>query len=87
MWMQADGILFSDPNRSFSWIGTCTGTGRMLDFTKRKSTDMTTALKITKGFREIMADDPVKYDFTLTHFDIRNDLTIGNLEKMICYES
>ena len=56
--------------------------GRMLGFTNRKQADIVTALEITKGFRKLMPDDPVKYDFTLTRFGIRDDMDIDNLSQM-----
>lgn len=58
-------------------------TGIMLGFTKRKSQDIKTALEITQGFRAILPDDPVKYDFCLTRFGIRKDLSIDHLKKRI----
>ena len=39
-------------------------------FTERKSTDMKTAMEITKKFRKINPDDPVKYDFVITRAGI-----------------
>ncbi len=62
-------------------------TGKMLGFTKRKNPDMKTAIEITSGFRKILRNDPVKYDFALTRFGIRNELNIENLEKVICHEN
>ena len=50
-----------------------------LGFTARQQADMLTALEITNGFRQITPDDPVKYDFVLTRFGIRNDMNIDNL--------
>ncbi|MBW2662824.1 MAG: DUF2400 family protein, partial [Deltaproteobacteria bacterium] len=41
---------------------------------KRKQANMATALEITSGFKKIVPDDPVKYDFALTRFGIRNDM-------------
>jgi len=35
---------------------------------------MATALEITSGFKKIVPDDPVKYDFALTRFGIRDDM-------------
>ena len=43
-----------------------------LGITKRKSADMKTALEITRFFRKINPDDPVKYDFALTRPGIWN---------------
>jgi len=45
-----------------------------LNLTKRKQANMATALEITSGFKKIVPDDPVKYDFALTRFGIRNDM-------------
>ena len=53
--------------------------GTMLGFTKRKNQDMKTAVEITRGFREIIPEDPVKYDFSLTRFGIRRGLSMDDL--------
>ncbi len=53
--------------------------GVMLGFTKRKNQDMKTALEITHGFRKIIPEDPVKYDFSLTRFGIRRGLSMDDL--------
>jgi uncharacterized protein (TIGR02757 family) len=45
-----------------------------LNLTKRKHANMATALEITSVFKKIVPDDPVKYDFALTRFGIRNDM-------------
>jgi len=47
-----------------------------LNLTKRKQANMITALEITAGFKRLVPDDPVKYDFALTRFGIRDDLDI-----------
>jgi uncharacterized protein (TIGR02757 family) len=39
---------------------------RSLGLTARKQADLKSALEITRGFREIRPDDPVRYDFSLT---------------------
>ena len=39
--------------------------GMLLGFTRRKQADMRTALEITRAFRKIVPDDPLRYDFTL----------------------
>ena len=46
-----------------------------LGLTNRKSADLRAAIEITEGFREICAEDPVKYDFALTRLGIRNIFT------------
>jgi len=45
-----------------------------LNLTKRKQANMAVALEITSGFKKIVPDDPVKYDFALTRFGIRDDM-------------
>lgn len=50
-----------------------------LGFTEKQQANMHTALEITNGFRQIIPDDPVKYDFVLTRFGIRDDMNIDNL--------
>ena len=44
-----------------------------LDMTCRKQADMIAAIEITKAFRKISPEDPVRYDFALTRLGIRND--------------
>ncbi|MDA8086848.1 MAG: TIGR02757 family protein [Nitrospiraceae bacterium] len=44
-----------------------------LGLTGRKQAGMRAALEITRAFREISPDDPVRYDFTLTRPGIQND--------------
>jgi uncharacterized protein (TIGR02757 family) len=45
-----------------------------LGLTDRKQANARTALEITRAFREINAEDPVKYDFALTRLGIRDDM-------------
>jgi len=47
-----------------------------LNLTKRKQANMHTALEITSGFKKIVPEDPVQYDFALTRLGIRDDLDI-----------
>jgi len=49
--------------------------GLRLGFTVRKQMDMQTALEITDGFKQFVPHDPVKYDFSLTRFGIRKDMS------------
>jgi uncharacterized protein (TIGR02757 family) len=60
--------------------------GCALHFTKRKQTDMKTAIEITSAFKHILPEDPVKYDFILTRLGIRTDMEIPpeNLFYNIC---
>ncbi len=57
--------------------------GILLGFTDRKSADAKTALEITQGFRKIVPHDPVKYDFCLTRYGIRNELSIKDLHAKV----
>lgn len=50
-----------------------------LGFTVRQQANMRTAIEITTNFRNIVPHDPVKYDFVLTRFGIRDDLSIDSL--------
>lgn len=57
--------------------------GTLLGFTRRKSPDKTCALEITAGFREILEQDPVKYDFSLTRFGIQRNLDMDDLDGFL----
>ncbi len=48
--------------------------GCRLGLTDRKQANLKTALALTAGFRRYAPDDPVRYDFALTRFGIRDDL-------------
>ena len=58
--------------------------GLMLGFTRRKNADFMAALEITKGFRKISEQDPVKYDFCLTRFGIRREMSMESLRQVVC---
>jgi uncharacterized protein (TIGR02757 family) len=45
-----------------------------LGLTRRRQADQLAALEITRAFREIAPEDPVRYDFVLTRLGIRGDL-------------
>ncbi|MDP6523615.1 MAG: TIGR02757 family protein [Kiritimatiellia bacterium] len=53
--------------------------GRGLGFSERKSADMKMAIEITRAFARFCPSDPVKYDFALTRFGIRDDLEMSHL--------
>ncbi len=57
--------------------------GRILGFTRRASGDLKTAREITRGFYEICPEDPVKYDFALTRFGIREDMSVREFVAML----
>ncbi len=48
---------------------------REAGLTERRGNDMRTALEITDGFKKFCPDDPVKYDFSITRYGIRNDIS------------
>lgn len=48
---------------------------RILGFHDRKTVSLSTAIKITESFLEIIPIDPVKYDFALTRIGILDDCT------------
>lgn len=52
-----------------STLGLCT----------QKSANGRSVAEITESFRVISPDDPVRYDFSLTRFGIRNDMTVQEL--------
>lgn len=55
---------------------------RIFGFTKRNAADIKTAADITRVFSKISPDDPVKYDFSLTRFGIRDDMDMGSLKRL-----
>ncbi len=57
--------------------------GRILGFTERSSGDLVTAKEITRGFAAICPEDPVRYDFALTRFGIREDMDVRDFVAML----
>ena len=57
--------------------------GTLLGFTSRKQANLLTALEITRGFRELSPEDPVRYDFCLTRFGIREEMSPEDLKIML----
>jgi uncharacterized protein (TIGR02757 family) len=57
--------------------------GTLLGFTRRKQATLKTALEITQGFRMLSPVDPVRYDFCLTRFGIREEMSPGDLKIML----
>ena len=53
----------------------CTSAGML----KRKNADLKAVIEITDWFKNINPEDPVKYDFALTRFGIRDDMAIEDL--------
>ncbi len=58
--------------------------GRRLGVITARGATLATARKITAFFRQIDPLDPVKYDFVLTRFGIREDMTIDYLHLSGC---
>jgi uncharacterized protein (TIGR02757 family) len=52
---------------------------KRFNLTKRGNADLKCALEVTAGFAKLAPDDPVKYDFALTRFGIRDDMSIADL--------
>ena len=52
---------------------------REFGLTSRKQANLKTAIEITKGYSRFSPKDPVKYDFALTRFGIRDELDIEDL--------
>ncbi len=50
-----------------------------LGLTARKQANLRTACEITSAFRAFDPEDPVRYDFCLTRFGIRDDLDPGEI--------
>jgi uncharacterized protein (TIGR02757 family) len=50
-------------------------------FTKRKQANLKAAVEITAKFAELNPDDPVKYDFCLTRFGIRDELEYADIHR------
>jgi uncharacterized protein (TIGR02757 family) len=48
-------------------------------FTERKQANLKSVLEITAKFAEINPEDPVKYDFTLSRFGIRDELEYADI--------
>lgn len=55
--------------------------GRLLGITARKTANIGMAREITAAFGKIAPEDPVKYDFVLTRFGIRNEMNHGQLRS------
>ena len=53
--------------------------GKTWKLTGRRTPDMRMALEITEAFREFSPADPVRYDFALTRFGIRRELSLPEL--------
>jgi len=56
---------------------------RSYGFTEKKGAGIKTALEITDKFKEINPEDPVKYDFALTRFGIKAELSWEDFDEMI----
>ena len=59
--------------------------GQILHLTNGKSANMAMAVDITKAFRTASPGDPVKYDFALTRFGIRDGLEIKEIAPRLLH--
>jgi len=50
-----------------------------LGLTQRRQADLKAALEITYAFRRVAPEDPVRYDFVLTRWGIREELSVAGL--------
>jgi len=57
--------------------------GKALGFTSRNHANLKTAMEITDGFRDLSFKDPVRYDFALTRFGIRDELDMNKFIRQI----
>lgn len=57
---------------------------RLLGFTRYRQAHLKAALEATRAFAQICPQDPVRYDFVLTRWGIRPDMTVDELkERMV----
>lgn len=56
---------------------------KMLGLTKRNQADMKTAMEISRSLAAFCPQDPVRYDFCLTRFGIRDDMSEDELEGLL----
>ena len=56
--------------------------GLALGLTRRQQADCVTAIEMTQGFACFSPRDPVKYDFALTRFGIRQEMKVDDLIRM-----
>ena len=57
--------------------------GRLLGFTALASPGKACAMEITQGFRAVRPRDPIRYDFALTRFGIRQQFDIHDLQQFL----
>ena len=50
-----------------------------LNMTKKKNANLKVAVEITDAFAKFAPNDPVKYDFALTRFGIRDDMSVDEI--------
>jgi uncharacterized protein (TIGR02757 family) len=53
-----------------------------LGLTERRSADLKTAIEITDRFKNLVPEDPVKYDFCLSRMGIRKDVDCRALKTL-----
>jgi uncharacterized protein (TIGR02757 family) len=57
--------------------------GTLMGFTRQKQASLKAALEITRGFRTLVPHDPVRYDFCLTRFGIRREMSPDDLKMIL----
>lgn len=55
---------------------------KQFGFTKRSTADMKMAIEITNAFKFLSPTDPIKYDFALTRFGIRKEMSVEDLKNV-----
>ena len=51
---------------------------RKLGFLRQKSITLKAVLEVTENFKKLNSQDPVKYDFALTRFGIRDEISFDD---------
>jgi uncharacterized protein (TIGR02757 family) len=49
--------------------------------TNRKQADLRTAMEVTRAFKKVAPEDPVRYDFALTRLGIRRDMYADSVKR------
>lgn len=75
-WRKADPAKLTVPLDTHAFKA-----AKILGFTKKRAINYKTALEVTERFAEISPKDPVKYDFALTRFGIRSEISFDDLIK------
>ena len=55
-----------------------------LGLTQRRQANLAAALEVTEGFRRLVPEDPVRYDFALTRVGIRKEISLEDFLARWC---